>query len=203
LTPDRAGPNVRETPDRRNEGECGMARGLLIVDIQRDYFPGGRFPLVGPEPAAEAAASVLRAFRESGDPVIHVRHESEPDAPFMRPGTPGVEIHPLVAPDGGEPVITKHAPNSFLDTPLLERLREMSISELTVTGMMTSMCVDATVRAAADLGFSVTVVHNACAAPDLTFNGLAVPAAAVHAAFLAALAGGYANVVGSEDIAAG
>lgn len=29
-----------------------MARGLLIIDIQRDYFPGGAYPLVGPEAAA-------------------------------------------------------------------------------------------------------------------------------------------------------
>jgi nicotinamidase-related amidase len=68
---------------------------------------------------------------------------------------------------------------------------------------MSSMCVDATVRAAADLGLTVTVVHDACAAPDLEFGGVAVPGAMVHAAFMAALADGYAEVVGSAELLSG
>ena len=72
-----------------------MARGLLIVDIQRDYFPGGAHPLVEPEAAAEAAQRVLEAFRSGGEPIVHVQHVwDSPDATFMRPGTDGVEIHP-------------------------------------------------------------------------------------------------------------
>ena len=59
--------------------------------------------------------------------------------------------------------------------------------------MMTSMCVDATVRAAVDLGFEVTVVGDGCAAPNLEHDGVAVPGEQVHAAFLAALADGYAE----------
>jgi nicotinamidase-related amidase len=67
-------------------------------------------------------------------------------------------------------------------------------------GMMSSMCVDATVRAAADLGFQVTVVHDACAAPDLSFDGVTVPAAQVHAAFMAALGDSYAELASAEEI---
>ena len=67
--------------------------------------------------------------------------------------------------------------------------------------MMTSMCVDATVRAAADLGFTVTVAHDACATMPLSFGGVDVPAPSVHAAFLAALADGYASVVPTDDLA--
>jgi nicotinamidase-related amidase len=65
---------------------------------------------------------------------------------------------------------------------------------------MRSMCVDATVRAEADLGFSPTVVHDACPAPDLDFNGVEVPGAAVHAAFMAALADGYAEVTTAAEL---
>ena len=76
-----------------------MAKALLIVDIQRDYFPGGAFPLVQPEAAAEAAGRVLAAFRDKRLDVVHVQHVwDEPEATFMRPGTPGIEIHPLVSP---------------------------------------------------------------------------------------------------------
>jgi len=66
---------------------------------------------------------------------------------------------------------------------------------------MTSMCVDATVRAAVDLGFDTTVAHDACATCDLDFDGVSIPAASVHAAFLAALADGYAAVVATDEIA--
>ena len=176
-----------------------MSRALVVVDIQNDYFPGGAFPLSEPEAAAVAARKVLDAFRAAGEPVLHLQHVWDaPDAEFMRPGTPGVEIHPEVAPADGEPVITKDAPNGFLRTPLEERLRALGTDEIVVVGMMTSMCVDATVRAGSDLGFGVTVVHDACAAPDLEFGGVTVPAASVGAAFLAALADGYASVVGSD-----
>jgi nicotinamidase-related amidase len=179
-------------------------RTLLIIDIQRDYFPGGAYPLVEPEAAAEAAGRVLGSFREAGDPVIHMKHVWDaPDAQFMRPDTEGIEIHPAVAPADGELVLEKTSPNSFVDTTLEEELRERDPDELVVAGMMSSMCVDATVRAAADLGFSPTVVHDACAAPDLKFNGVDVPGAAVHAAFMAALADGYAEVTSAAELLGG
>ena len=178
-----------------------MARTLLIIDIQRDYFPGGAYPLVEPEAAAEAARKVLDEFRRAGDPVIHMKHVwDSPDAEFMRTGTEGIEIHPAVAPAEGELVLEKENPNSFLDTPLEEELRKRDADDLVVAGMMSSMCVDATVRAAADLGFSPKVVHDACAAPDLEFNGVDVPGAAVHAAFMAALADSYAELTSAADL---
>jgi nicotinamidase-related amidase len=180
-----------------------MTRGLLIIDIQRDYFPGGAYPLVEPEAAAAAARRVLERFRSDGGPVVHLRHVWDaPDATFMRPGTDGVEIHPEVAPADGEPVIEKANPNGFLDTDLEQRLRELGAEELVVVGMMSSMCVDATVRAAVDLGFETTVVHDGCAAPDLSFGEREVPGAAVHAAFMAALADGYAEVVAADELLA-
>jgi nicotinamidase-related amidase len=176
-------------------------RALLIIDIQRDYFPGGAYPLVEPEAAAEQARRVLDTFREAGDPVIHMKHVWDaPDAAFMRPGTEGIEIHSEVAPNDGELVLEKTTPNSFVGTPLEEELRQRDPDQLVVTGMMSSMCVDATVRAAADLGFSPTVIHDACAAPDLEFNGVDVPGAAVHAAFMAALADGYAEVTSAAEL---
>lgn len=181
-----------------------MSRALLIIDIQNDYFPGGAYPLVEPEKAAAAAARALAAFRAAGEPVVHVQHVwDEPDAEFMRPGTAGVEINAAVAPAAGETVIAKDAPNSFLRTGLEEHLRSIGAEELVVCGMMTSMCVDASARAAADLGFGVTVLADACAAPDLEFGGVEVPAAQVGAAFLAGLADSYGDVVGVDELLAG
>jgi len=179
-----------------------MSRALLIVDIQNDYFPGGAFPLPGAPAAGEVAAGVLRRFRASGDRVVHVQHVSpEPDAPFMRPGTEGQEIHPLVAPDEDEAIVLKEHPNAFVDTGLEARLREDGVEELVVVGMMSNMCVDGTVRAASDLGFEVTVVHDACAASDLPWNGRTVPAEVAHAAFMSALGDAYAEVVSAAELA--
>lgn len=173
---------------------------LVIIDIQRDYFPGGRHPLVGPDAAADAAARVLAWHRGRNAPVIHVRHESPVGGGFLEVGTGGAEIDARVAPTADEPVIVKHAPNSFVGTDLQERLRDFGGRPLLVVGMMTSMCVDATVRAAIDLGYDVTVVGDACAAPDLAHGGVEVDGRAVHAAFLAALGGAGAVIETSSSL---
>jgi nicotinamidase-related amidase len=178
-----------------------MARALMLIDIQRDYFPGGRHPLVGSDRAADAASGVLAGFRARSEPIVHVQHAwDEPDAVYLQPGTPGFDHDDRVAPQGDESVVVKQAPNAFVGTALEDRLRSDGIDELVVAGMMTSMCVDATVRAAVDLGFTVTVVGDACAAPDLDHAGVHVPGEQVHAAFLAALADGYAEVVEARSM---
>src|SRR4051794_30751296 len=178
-----------------------MPRALIVVDIQNDYFPGGANPLDRPEAAAEQASRLLQAFRASGEHVVHVQHVwDEPDATFMRPGTPGVEIHEAVTPRPGEAVLQKAWPNAFRETGLQDDLRTRGVDELVVCGVMTAMCVDATVRAGADLGFRTTVAHDACATCELEFGGQSVPAPQVHAAFLAALGDGYAAVVPTDEL---
>jgi nicotinamidase-related amidase len=75
---------------------------LLIVDIQKDYFPGGAMENVGATEAAQQAALLLDAFRRKSLPVIHIQHIStRPGATFFRPDTPGVEIHESVVPKPG------------------------------------------------------------------------------------------------------
>ena len=172
-----------------------MTQCVLVIDIQQDYFPGGAHPLVGTEAAAVVARSVVDDARARGERVLHMQHlAADPDATFFVVGTPGAEIHPLLAPVAGEQVIVKHAPNSFLGTGLAAILAEHDVDALTVVGMMSSMCVDATTRAALDLGLDVTVIENGCAAPDLVFQGTTVPGRTVHAAFMAALGGAGATV---------
>src|SRR5690242_18718907 len=181
-----------------------MTRALVIVDIQNDYFPGGRNPLEGPEQAAAKARELLDGFRASGEPLVHIQHAWDaPDAEYLQPGTPGFEINDAVRPAEGETVIQKANPNSFLDTPLETHLRDQGVDSLVICGMMTSMCVDATVRAAVDLGFAATVVHDACAAPDLEFAGETIPARAVHGAFIAALEDSYADVRSADELVSG
>jgi len=182
--------------------DAGMARALLLIDIQRDYFPGGAYPLIGPEAAAANAHRLLEAFRDRGEPIVHLQHVWDaPDATFMRPGTDGVEIHPDVAPEDDETVLQKSEPNGFVGTALERELRGHGVEEVVVAGMMSSMCVDATVRAAVDLGFTATLVHDACAAPDLEFAGETIPGTTVHGAFMAALGDGYARLATADELA--
>ena len=177
-----------------------MNTALLIVDIQRDYFPGGKMELVGTEKASGQAGRILAFFRGKKLPVFHVQHIStRPDAAFFLPDTEGVSIHDAVAPISDEIVIRKHFPNSFRDTELQDILQKKQIQRLVICGMMSHMCIDATVRAAFDHGYACIVVHNACATRALSFNGMEIPADHVHGAYMAALGTVYAKVLSVDE----
>lgn len=178
---------------------------LLIIDIQNDYFPsfaGSKMPLPGMDTASEKAASLLSVARDSGTKVFHVKHVMTSDAaPFFHPGTTGTEIHDSVAPDATEAVIEKARPNSFVGTDLEEKLRSAQVEHVVVCSAMSQMSVDATVRAAVDLGFKVTLAHDACAAANVVHDGISVPFGMVQAAIMVPLAASYADVeLTSESI---
>jgi nicotinamidase-related amidase len=174
---------------------------LLVIDVQAFYFPGGMVPLVEPEKASANARHLVELFRAAGRPVIHVQHlPKDVTAPDPTGIDPQYRFHPDVLPTAGEVVIGKHHANSFRDTELLTTLRSLGVTRLVVCGMQTHMCVEAAVRAAADLGFEVVVARDACATRALTHDGVEVPAAQVHAAALAAMASSYATVVSTAEL---
>jgi nicotinamidase-related amidase len=178
-----------------------MTAALVLIDIQNDYFPGGRWPLVGIEAAAANAARLLEAARAAGDLVVHVRHEfAGPEAPFFAPGSAGAEINPVVAPREGEAVVLKNQVNAFRDTGLEELLDRNGIEDLTIAGAMSHMCIDAATRAASDLGYRVRLAHDAAATCDQKFGGVVVPAAQTHAAFMAALGFAYAELRSTDEL---
>ena len=174
---------------------------LLLIDIQNDYFPGGSMELVGSEAAAMNAAKLLSTFREKHLPIFHIQHiAARPGATFFIHGTDGADIHASVVPIEGEEILTKHYPSAFRGTSLLEKLQELKPEKLFITGMMTHMCVDTTVRAAFDFGFNCLVAHDACATKNLVFNGESVQAVNVQASFMAALNGMFAEVADTNFI---
>lgn len=178
-----------------------MSTALIIVDIQKDYFPNGKMELSNPERAAANAAKVLDWFRKNQqENIFHVQHvASAPEMGFFLPGSEGAEIHETVQPLENESIITKHFANSFLQTDLESQLKEKGITKLVVVGMMTHMCIDATVRAAVDLGYETTLIEDACATRELTYQDKVVSAEQVHYAFVGALQGMYAEVTSTED----
>jgi nicotinamidase-related amidase len=180
-----------------------MKTALMLIDIQNDYFPQGAMELEGSLEAGRHAGEVLSHFREKNLSVVHIQHFSvRPGATFFLPDTEGVLFYNAVQPLPGETVIKKYYPNSFRETGLLDHLKKEEITNLMIGGMMTHMCVDATVRAAFDYGFACTVLHDACATRGLVFGDRTIPAAQVHGAFLAALGAVYARILSVKDVAA-
>lgn len=175
-------------------------RALVVVDIQNDYFPSGKWTLSGIDAAADNAALLIDNARKSGELVVHVRHEfPTADAPFFAPGSEGAQIHKKVQNLEGEHVVVKQHINSFRNTDLAEVLDKNDIDEVVVCGAMSHMCIDAVSRAANDFGYNVIVVHDACATRDLEFNGKTTAAADVHNAYMSALQFGYAKVVSTQE----
>ena len=159
---------------------------LLIVDIQKFYFPGDGPGLVNAEQASLAAKEILQIFRDKKQLVVHVRHKS----------VKGSEIHKNVEPLSNEKVITKEEVNSFQGTDLLEYLRSNKINRLVIIGMQTQMCLEAAVRAAHDYGFECVVIQEACATKDLNFAGKVVKAEDVQTStFATFINGGYSKVI--------
>lgn len=147
-----------------------MSRALLIVDLQNDHLDGGASPVGGADEVARVTSLILEAFRDSAEPIFHVRSAAG-------------EIASAVEPEGSEPVISKSGSDAFEGTDLEEQVRAQGVDELIVVGI-----IDGTVHAASDLGFSVSVVDDAVAAPDADTSTL-----------LAGLAD-HAKVVASHEL---
>lgn len=177
-----------------------MKFGLVLIDIQNDYFANGKFELEGSLEASRNAGKLLSWFRQNHLPIFHLQHLSiRQGATFFFPNTAGIEFHAFVQPLADEVVIQKHHPNCFRDSSLHTWLQQQNVDHLVICGMMTHMAVDATVRVAYDLGFKVTVIADACATRTLTFRDIAIPGSQVHAATLATLNYLFATVQTTEE----
>ena len=180
-----------------------MERALLVIDMQNDYFPGGKMELVGIEEAAKIVDQLLTIFRDRKLPILHIQHiATKPGATFFLPDSEGVKIHRSVTPQMGEPVIKKYFPNSFRDTTLLSELQTRGVQEIVVCGAMSHMCVDTTVRAGFDLGLSCVVVADGCATRNLIYGEQIIEADQVQGAFMASLGAVFAKVTEMAGLAA-
>jgi nicotinamidase-related amidase len=178
-----------------------MMKALLLVDIQNDYFLKGRNPLFNSKQAAEQAKQALTVFRENNLPIFHVQHISvQENATFFLPDTDGALIYESVLPKGNESIVVKHTPDSFHQTDLQELLTASGIDELFICGMMSHMCIDSSVRSAKRLGYSVTLLSDACTTKDLIWEDNTIPAQTVHQSFMAALNGTFAKVINISEL---
>ena len=175
---------------------------LILIDWQTEYREGP-LALVGVEAAIAQAARLLAAVRASGGRVVHVAHAGRPGGVFDRAARRGAIVADL-APRPGEPVVEKRRVSAIVETDLLAHLPVPGSAPLIVAGLMTHNCVSSTVREAADRGFAVTVVADACATRDLPgVDGSTLEAAALHAASLAALSDRCARIATLADLLGG
>ena len=175
---------------------------LLVIDVQHaiDHPSWGERN----NPRAEAnIAALLAAWRASGRPIYHVRHDSTEPQSHYRPGQAGHDFKAEAMPHAGETVIAKRTNSAFIGTDLESRLRAAGQTVLVVAGVITNNSVEATVRMAGNLGFETYVVEDACFTFGRTdWAGTWRTAAEVHAMSLANLDGEYARVVGTAEVLA-
>lgn len=171
---------------------------LVMIDCQNTYREGV-MQLVGVEAALAEARRMLERARAVGVPVFHVQHDAGAGSPYDLSQRIG-QISEEVAPWDGEPVITKHYPNSFVQTDLEDQLRASGATDIILAGFMTHMCINSTARGAFNLGFRPTVVAAATATRDLPdVDGGVVPASALQVASLVGLRDLFAVVVRTSE----
>jgi len=177
---------------------------LILIDFQTGF----ESPVWGARntPGAEAqAARLLGAWRARGAPIAHIRHLS------MTPGSPlagdGAAWMPDLAPAGTEARFEKTVNSAFIGTGLEAWLRDTGVTALVVAGLTTPHCVSTSCRMAANLGFQVTLAHDACAAfttnADIGWTKGADPAMsaeAIHHAAVSHLHGEFVTARAVDDI---
>lgn len=176
-----------------------MKTALLLIEIQNDYFPCGKMPIENSTHVASNAHKILQAYRARQWPVIHIQHlATRPNDTYFLPCTQGAEFYPDLCPQPHELALKKYYPNSFRDTNLESALKKLAIEHITVCGMITQQAIDATVKAAYDLGFVCTVLRDACTAGNLMFDNKLIPAETVQNVVFGALEPIYASILDTE-----
>jgi len=181
--------NDSDTENRTILDNSNEDLALLIIDVQNDYFDGGRHKLYRPSCALTNVEFILNHFREKNISVIHVQHVNPVGAGFFEPNTWGVRIHERLTPSKNEPVIVKNQISSFDGTELGKVLTEKGIKRLVICGMQTNVCVEATTKDAKERGFEVTLLQDASAALDPGTHNNAIDS----------LRGSYAAVLRTVD----
>ena len=177
---------------------------LVIVDVQRafDEWEAAGKRRNNPDAVARIV-DLLAAFRASGAPIFHIRHEgTRPNSTFC-PERTGYAVKDEARERAGEPVIVKRVNSAFIGTDLEMRLRAGNITTLVICGATTNHCVETTTRMAGNLGFETALVRDASWTFDrIGPDGEAHSAESIHAMALSNLNGEFARIVTTNEIVA-
>jgi len=157
-----------------------MKKALLLIDLQNDYFPGGKFPLWNTDVTLSNIEQAINAAKAKNVPIIHIQHIANPDmgiAPFFNKGSEGAKIHSRIleaAPDA--PIVIKEFADSFEKTNLEEVLKGLGVDELLVCGMMTQNCVTHTAISKSAEKYKVSILPDCCTTVDVMIHNIALHA---------------------------
>lgn len=177
-----------------------MTDALVVIDVQRGFADPswGRRDV---DPAEDNVAALVAAWRERGEPIVYVRHDSVTHGSPLQPGTEGNDLHPVLA---GEPdlLVAKSVNSAFYGDPDLHAwLQRRGVDAVTICGITTNHCCETTTRMAGNLGYEVRFVLDATAAFDLVaLDGHTIPAEEVKRVTAANLHGEFAQVVATADV---
>lgn len=176
---------------------------LIPIDMQR-AFDADPWPRRWNERLDENGLALLAAWRASGRPIIHVRHDSVEPNSTLRPATEGNALRPGFEPQSGEPLVTKTVNAAFIGTDLDLRLRRLGASTVVLFGISTDMCVSTSVRVGANMGYRVILVEDACDCFDLPDGeGGTIAARDIHRAHIATLRHEFATVLRTAELVSG
>lgn len=177
-----------------------MKKALIVIDLQNDYFPGGKMELDNTSEVLKNTNTLIQYARKKEYKIYFIQHIAiKENAPFFLPDTKGAELHEKLDIQN-DAVIVKNYPNSFQKTTLEKELLKENIKDLIICGAMTHMCIDTTVRAAFDLGYKSTVVSDCCATKELKFEEKIIKSEDVQNSFLAALNGTFCDIYNTNDL---
>ena len=143
-----------------------MNSALLVIDLQNDYFPEGKFPLWNTAATLQNIEDTIAKANAKAIPVIiiqHIANSSRGIAPFFNAGTPGAEIHHrILAAAPQAPIIVKEFADGFLKTTLDETLSGLGVTDLLICGMMTQNCVTHTAISKSAEKYAVAILADCC-----------------------------------------
>jgi nicotinamidase-related amidase len=129
---------------------------LILVDLQRSFVEGDT-AVPGSARLMAAAAQQLAAARSAGAVVAHVQNDGSAET-LDEPDTPGWQM--AFSPGDADLVVRKTGDSAFVKTELHQMLQARGVTEVSVCGLLSEMCVAATVRSALDLGYGVVLAHD-------------------------------------------
>lgn len=160
---------------------------VLVIDMQNDFcheqgaFGKGGQNLLAVQEMVPGLNRFVDFARESGVEVVHIR--SYLDEGYLKPpaiarnremgrekgicleGSWGAEFYGIL-PDPSDMIVTKHAYSAFIYTELQQILLKRGIQSVFVTGVLTNVCCESTLRHAYMLGFYTVLVDDCCASVD-------------------------------------
>ncbi|MFH2126804.1 MAG: isochorismatase family cysteine hydrolase [Pseudomonadota bacterium] len=148
-----------------------MSHALIIVDMLHDFVhPQGALCVPGAQEIVPAIQRELERARRAGDPVIFVCDAHDPDdrefqrfPPHAVAGSAGACVISQLAPLDGETVVAKQRYSPFFNTELHDILVDLGVTEATVVGVCTHICVMETVAGLANRDLKVRVPKDAVA----------------------------------------